>query len=43
MFLGSYSAITKATLCLLRKITKNDSGVNAFIAGLLGGFFSLPF
>jgi len=43
LFLGSYSAISKATLCLLRKITKNDNGINSFLAGAIAGFASLPF
>jgi len=40
-FMGAFTGILKATICLLRVIRKNDNGINFFIAGALAGFVSL--
>jgi len=40
-FMGAFTGILKATICLLRIIRKNDNGINFFIAGALAGGISL--
>lgn len=41
LFFAVYSIIMKATTCSLRKLTKRNSPINAFLSGFLAGFISL--